>query len=208
MNWPLITHLGDAALVLPLITATALALALQGASQRRATLIWCVICAGSLVLVAASKIAFYGWGTGIRQWNLTSFSGHTVAAWLAWPAVLMLLAPARHPALRTSLIIVGIAIAAIVGWSRVPLGAHPISEVVAGTALGAAAAWLSARVLRRQALGGRGLGLVIATVLALALLSQARMARPDTERWFQAIGVALSGADAPVDRRTWRQPAP
>ena len=208
LNWSLITHLGDAALVLPLIVAAALGLALQGTPQRRAALTWCAIAATSLLLVAASKIAFYGWGTGVRAWDLTCFSGHTVSAWLTWPALLMLSAPRHYRALRIGMLCAGIAIAAVVGWSRVPLGAHPVSEVIAGTALGAAGAWLSVRALRDQALGGRGLGVVMAVLLALALVSQTSVARPNSERWFQAVGVALSGADAPVDRRAWRKGAP
>lgn len=203
MNWPLITHLGDAALVLPLIAVAAMSLALQGVSQRRAARTWGVVVLTSLMLVAASKIAFYGWGTGIRPWNLTCFSGHAVSAWLVWPALLMLLAPTRHRALRMGLLSVGIVIAIVVGWSRVPLGAHPASEVIAGTLLGAAGAGLIVRALWRQALDARGLVLIVALLLALALVSQTGLARPHTEGWFQAIGTALSGADEPVDRRSW-----
>ena len=136
MNWSDITHLGDAALVLPLLVVAMAGLAIQGPGQRRAALRWALIIATCLTLVAASKIAFYGWGTGIRRWNLTCFSGHTVSAWLAWPALLMLMAPARLRALRIALLVIGTAIAACVGWSRVPLGAHPVSEVIAGTLLG------------------------------------------------------------------------
>ena len=203
VNWSFITHLGDAALVLPLLAAAMTGLALQGRPQRRVALQWAAIVATSLLLVAASKIAFYGWGTGIRRWNLTCFSGHTVSAWLAWPALLMLMAPARSRALRIALLLTGIAIAACVGWSRVPLGAHPVSEVIAGTLLGAAAATWIIRALWNQALDKRGIAMLTASLLVLALLTQAGLERPHTERWFQKIGTSLSGTDQPVERSRW-----
>ncbi|MFL6586753.1 MAG: phosphatase PAP2 family protein [Luteimonas sp.] len=205
MNWSRITHLGDAALVLPLLVAAIVGLAIQGPTQRRAAFQWALVIATSLLLVAASKIAFHGWGTGIRRWNLTCFSGHTVSAWLAWPALLMVMAPARLRALRIALLLTGIAIAACVGWSRVSLGAHPVSEVIAGTLLGAGAAGWIIRAMRHQALDRRGIAMLVALLLVLALLTQAGLRRPHTERWFQKIGTALSGAHRPVDRLRWRQ---
>lgn len=204
MNWPLFTHLGDAALVLPLLVTAMARLALQGKPQRRVALQWAAIVATSLLLVATSKIAFYGWGTGIRRWNLTCFSGHTVSAWLAWPVLLMVLAPVRMRTLRIVLTGAGIAIALLVGWSRVPLGAHPVSEVVAGALLGASAAALCIGVLWTQALDLRALVLIGAVVLTLAIVSQAGLDRPHTERWFQAIATTLSGAESPHDRARWR----
>ncbi|TDK30896.1 phosphatase PAP2 family protein [Luteimonas terrae] len=204
MNWSLITHLGDAALVLPLLVTAMTGLALQGKPQRRAALRWAAIVATSLVLVAASKIAFYGWGTGIRHWNLTCLSGHTVSAWLTWPVLPMLVAPARMRSLRIALFVAGIVIALLVGWSRVPLGAHPLSEVIAGALLGACAAGLCIRVLWKQALDMRARALIGAVMLTLAIVSQAGLDRPHTERWFQAIATTLSGAQSPHDRARWR----
>lgn len=205
MNWSRITHLGDAALVLPLLVAAIVGLAIQGPTQRRVALQWALVITASITLVAASKIAFYGWGTGIRRWNLTCFSGHTVSAWLAWPALLMLMAPARLGALRIALLVTGIVIAACVGWSRVPLGAHPVSEVIAGTLLGAAAAAWIIRALWNHAFDNRGIAMLTALLLALALLTQAGLERPHSERWFQKVGTSLSGTDQPVDRSRWQR---
>ena len=181
-------------------------LALQGRPQRRGAFQWAAIVATSLLLVAASKIAFYGWGTGIRRWNLTCFSGHTVSAWLAWPVLLMLLAPERMRALRIVLLLVGIAIAALVGWSRVPLGAHPISEVMAGTILGACAASLWIRALWTTAFDKRAFGLLAAVCCVLALAAKTGADRPNTEQWFQSIATLLSGNEAPTHRPHWQNP--
>jgi hypothetical protein len=205
VNWSRITHLGDAAFVLPLLVAAIVGLAIQGPTQRRAAFQWALIITTSLALVAASKIAFYGWGTGIRRWNLTCFSGHTVSAWLAWPALLMLMPPARSRALRIASLVAGIAIAACVGWSRVPLGAHPVSEVIAGTLLGAAAAAWIIRALWNHAFDKSGIATLAVALLALALLTQAGLKRPYTEGWFQKIGTSLSPANYPVDRSQWRK---
>ena len=205
VNSPLITHLGDAALVLPLLAAAMTGLALQGRPQRRVALQWAAIVATSLLLVAASKIAFYGWGTGIRRWNLTCFSGHTVSALLAWPALLMLMVPVRMRALRIVLLAAGIVIAVCVGWSRVSLGAHPISEIIAGALLGAVAAVCIVRALWNQALDGRAIAVLAALVLVLAALNETALKRPHAERWFQKVGDTLSGADGPVGRAEWRR---
>ncbi|MGO3127134.1 MAG: phosphatase PAP2 family protein [Luteimonas sp.] len=205
MNWSRITHLGDAALVLPLLVAAIVGLAIQGPTQRRAAFQWALIITTSLMLVAASKIAFYGWGTGIRRWNLTCFSGHTVTAWLAWPALLMLLAPVRMRALRMTLLATGIGVAMLVSWSRVPIGAHPISEVIAGTLLGVVAAGWIVRMLWSHALDKRGVAILGALLLALVLLTHTALKPPHTERWFQEVGTAFSGTDRPVDRSRWHR---
>ncbi|MCD9124795.1 phosphatase PAP2 family protein [Luteimonas fraxinea] len=173
MNWSRITHLGDAALVLPLLVAAIVGLAIQRPTQRRAAFQWALIITTSLALVAANKIASCGWGTGIRRWNRTCFSGHTVSAWLAWPALLMLMAPTRLHALSMTLLIAGTA-TALLGWSRVPLGAHPLSEVIARTVLGGVAACLCMRVLCPHALDRRGISLLTAVLLVFGVAQRHR----------------------------------
>nr|WP_255682267.1 phosphatase PAP2 family protein [Luteimonas sp. BDR2-5] len=192
-------------MVLPLLACAAAVLMLQGPEARRRALHWALLVLATLILVAASKIAFYGWGTGVRRWNLTCFSGHAVLAWLTWPCLLMLTVPMRHPKARILACVAGAAIAMVVAWSRVELGAHPVSEVVAGSVLGLAATLVAVRMLRPLALG-RGAFVVGLPVLVLALwLGQAGSVRVPSERWFAKAGMWLSGNETAVDRGAWRR---
>jgi len=207
MPWKALTLLGDAVLVVPLLVALAVWLRVRPAAPRLSgteLLRWASIVAASLALVAGSKIAFYGWGTGIRRWDLTCFSGHAVLAWLLWPVLFALLVPPQQRALRFTATLVGAGLAALVAWSRVPIGAHPPSEVIAGLVLGLCASLATLYLLRRLALDLPGV--VVAAGLAgmLALGTTHVMPRPDTERWFAKAGVALSGAEKPQSRRHWR----
>ena len=130
MPWKALTLLGDAVLVVPLLIGLAVWLRVRPAAPRLSNtelLQWASIVAASLALVAGSKIAFYGWGTGIRRWDLTCFSGHAVLAWLLWPALFALLVPPQQRALRVTATLAGAALATFVAWSRVPIGAHPPS---------------------------------------------------------------------------------
>ncbi|WP_420128992.1 phosphatase PAP2 family protein [Longimicrobium sp.] len=207
MPWKALTLLGDAVLVVPLLAAIAAWLRVRPAAPRLSNgelLQWASIVAASLALVAGSKIAFYGWGTGIRRWDLTCFSGHAVLAWLLWPALFALLVPPPQRALRVMATLAGAGLAALVAWSRVPIGAHPPSEVVAGTALGMCACFFTLRLLRRLALDLRGVVVAAALAGTLVLGTTQAMPRLDTERWFAKTGIALSGAEKPQSRRHWR----
>ncbi|UNK42225.1 phosphatase PAP2 family protein [Luteimonas sp. S4-F44] len=206
MAWNALTPLGDAVLVVPLLVAVALWLRLRPGAARLSTgglLHWAALVAGSLALVAASKVAFYGWGTGIRYWDLTCFSGHAALAWLAWPALFALLVPPRHRALRAVTTLAGAGLAALVAWSRVPTGAHPPSEVIAGVALGLAACLGTLRLLRSLSLDVRGIMLAAGLAGLVALGAARDITRPDTERWFAKAGVAMSGAEKPQSRWRW-----
>lgn len=207
MPWKALTLLGDAVLVVPLLVALAVWLRVRPAAPRLSgseLLRWASLVATSLALVAGSKIAFYGWGTGIRRWDLTCFSGHAVLAWLLWPVLFALLVPPQQRALRLTATLVGAGLAALVAWSRVPIGAHPPSEVIAGTALGVCACVPTLHLLRRLALDLRSVAVAVGLAGALTLGTTQAMPRLDTERWFAKAGVALSGAEKPQSRWRWR----
>ncbi|WP_337245961.1 phosphatase PAP2 family protein [Luteimonas sp. gir] len=207
MPWKALTLLGDAVLVVPLLAGLAVWLRVRPAAPRLSNtelLRWAGIAAASLALVAGSKIAFYGWGTGIRRWDLTCFSGHAVLAWLLWPVLFALLVPPQRRALRVTATLAGAALAIMVAWSRVPIGAHPPSEVIAGMALGVCACVFTLYLLRRLALDLPGVAVAAGLAGTLVVGSTQAMPRPDTERWFAKAGVALSGAEKPQSRRHWR----
>jgi membrane-associated phospholipid phosphatase len=133
--WLAISNLGDAALMLPLaIVCTAwLTRSLTGA---RVAFVWSGLLIGAMTVVGLSKILYAGSGLQIEAIRFRMISGHTMLASAVWPVLLVLTfqdgSANRHRAALWS----GIAIATLIGVSRVRDEAHSVSEVIAGGTLG------------------------------------------------------------------------
>src|SRR5690606_20878348 len=110
MNWQWFVAPGSALYLIPLATLAGLAVMLRSPSGRRPVLAWWSAIAVACLITAASKIAFYGWGTGIRALDLTCFSGHTVISFAVWPVMGMLLAPPSSSAWRTAGLLAGLTV--------------------------------------------------------------------------------------------------
>jgi len=205
MSWTWLTPFGNALWLLPLaILVAAFAMWHERMRHWREVLPWLGALLFASALVAASKIAFYGWGVGVYSLNLTAPSGHAVLAMAFWPVFLMLLAPTRRVTLRTLLAFLGVALGLAVGVSRTVLGAHPPSEVLAGVMIGGVVAAIGVGHMRRLGMG------VAPVVLLLAALVALPSWKPDwiyqhlpSERWFARIATELSGRDKPYNRTGW-----
>ena len=144
----LFTALGSAAVVIPLALAGAIALA----AGRRWPEFW--------VLVAGTAIIFVGVnelkdaidrprpGGGLVEAPGSSFpSGHAAHAVIyIWAAVTVAVRLRPRTARATALVLGGVALAALIGLSRVYLHVHYLSDVSAGWALGVSAYALCALV--------------------------------------------------------------
>jgi len=204
-DWRMFVLPGSAWLVLPLVTVLGAVLAGRDPSARGPVLRWWAAIAAAVLLVAASKIAFYGWGTGVRAWDLTCFSGHTVLGLVFWPVALALLVPPRYRGWRVSMAAAGWVFAGLIGASRVMLRAHPLSEVLAGALLGVIAGGYGLHVLRRHRWPRAwGTGVVAVCLLVTLWLDPRSMHLPDSERWFAQIGATLAGNEKPVSRRAFK----
>lgn len=191
-------------MVWPAILLTAGSLARQGARSASAIRHWLLWLSGACLLVAASKVAFYGWGIGVRAWNLTCFSGHTVLALGFWPMFGAILVSPQRPRLRLAMICLGLCLGILAGLSRALLGVHSLSEVLAGIALGGGVAGLSLRALRAIWLPLGRVLVASAVVLVLSAWGGSRLAPPlPTERWFRQVATALSGNEKPYSRHRW-----
>lgn len=204
-NWQWFVVPGSAVCVLPLVLLIGLVV-LRRPGGRAAVARWWIAVAGGVALVAASKIAFYGWGLGVVAWDLTCFSGHTVLSFALWPVALALTVPPARRHWRWLAISVGVAFALLVGLSRIKLGAHPASEVLAGILLGGSVAMIGLHALRRQWLPLRpsaGAILLLGGVMLLSPPSSHRFPTLPSERWLATVASTVSGREEPYDRAQW-----
>lgn len=212
MYWHLITRLGEVQILLPAALLAAWVLVGRRDSWRTAGMWLC--CLGLAIgLTLASKLAFIGWGLGLPAFNFSGVSGHAMMASALYPVLFATLAPARSMAGRWCAFSVGAALAVLVGMSRVHVGAHSWSEVIAGLALGSA---VTALVLIVQGLP-RGVprfswGAAVGAPLALAAWLTMMPAFGPTFNSHSVVtqwSLRLSGRAAPYTRsdmlREYRQ---
>lgn len=135
MLWNILTYFGDSMLILP--TGIILALfMLWKADSPATTLIWLITLGISGLAVSISKLLFLAWGIGSSTLNFTGFSGHTTMSATLWPVMFWLISQRFSPDRSRLMIAVGYFIAIMVGFSRLALLAHSVSEVISGLILG------------------------------------------------------------------------
>ncbi|TCK38289.1 PAP2 superfamily protein [Paraburkholderia sp. BL8N3] len=198
--WLSITALGSVGVMIPLALAAAAWLAF-GYPWRYACG-WLALLAAASGAVCLTKIAFLGWGIGLRDWDFTGISGHAMVATAVLPVALFVaLLPARS-AIRASGVLLGLVAGVVVGVSRIVLNAHSVSEVVAGCGLGAIVALLFAR-LAWQAEAGKLSATPVAASLALVAITLHGIPVP-TQHWITEIALHLSGHERPYVRARWK----
>jgi len=194
--WPFITNFGDATLMLPSALVVGLLLALG--SGVRGPLLWFGLFAGACLLTAATKIAFFGWGLGNREWDFTGISGHSVQAASVLPTLAWLIF--GQGGRRRQAFWLGAALAVLVSYSRVRLGYHSPAEAVSGTLLGLAVAALCLRLLPAQAALPSWQTLPLALSLLLPLLLVQHGERAPTHHLMQKLGTLAAGIERPYSR--------
>ena len=140
--WHVLTRLGEAQILLPLVGAAALWL-WRAAGQGRLALRWLGAIAVAALLTALSKLAFMGWGLGSARWDFTGISGHAMFAAACLPPLAWVALLARGVRRRRWVVVAAFLLAALVAWSRIEVRAHSPSEALIGFALGAlASGWV------------------------------------------------------------------
>lgn len=203
--WQTITHFGAAGLLAPLAALIALGLWLGG--QHRALWAWLVALSAGSALVLTTKIAFMGWGIGSASLNFTGISGHATLATAIIPMALAMLLSPTHRRSRLVGLVLGLLVGALVSWSRVRVGAHSVSEVVAGFALGTAISLVAIRVLHPPRSAAPRWAAALGFVLLLAFHPVLPAAVP-THTWEERLALALSGRDTPYSRHMLHRAAP
>ncbi|MGQ4607816.1 phosphatase PAP2 family protein [Raoultella ornithinolytica] len=201
MNWQWVSFFGDSTVLLPSAAAVFMVLFLRRPSRQIAWQ-WGLLFGITGAIVSASKLAFMGWGIGIRELDFTGFSGHTALSTAFWPIFLWLLCARGSVALRRIAMVMGYLLAGLVGYSRLAIHAHSPSEVIAGLLLGAIGSALflllqrnSSRVVDAQLSWGGVLSLIIIPVVLLNTGAKA-----PTQSLLGEIAVKLGPLEKPFTR--------
>lgn len=198
--WYSITSLGGAGLTLPLALAIALWLAI-GYTWRMAAA-WLLVLGAAIGVVTVTKLAFLGWGVGIRELDFTGVSGHAMLSTAVYPVALFLMLLPARPSFRLAGVLLGLAAGMIVSLSRVVLSAHSPSEAITGCLVGALAALLFVRWAWRAEPGRLSAWPVVASLMALTVLLHG--VHVPTQRWVTHIALTVSGHEKPFIRARWK----
>lgn len=198
MDWYSLTFFGDSMLLLPsgIIVFAILMFVCRDWKQ---TAQWALLFGGVGAIVCASKLAFIGWGIGIRELDFTGFSGHSALSASIWPVMMWLLTGRFSTAVRKTAVLSGYALALLIGYSRLAIHVHSVSEVISGLALGGAASsaflWLQ-RNIAPPALSYRKIA--AALLLPLLLINNGTIA--PTQGLLEFIAVSIAPIDKPFTR--------
>lgn len=198
MSWRTLTYFGDSMLLIPTAVIIALVLPWKSSSQRT---VWYWLLAFGLagLLVSLSKIMFLGFGIGSARFNFTGFSGHSAMSSTLWPVMMWLISGRWSTFWRAVTIAIGYAIPLMVGFSRLVIHAHSVSEVLAGLLLGftLSSAFLISQ--RRTVLKGfSALQVGVAFLVPLLLMGHGRVAT--TQQFLERLSVKLAGLEKPYKR--------
>ncbi|SFI09745.1 PAP2 superfamily protein [Collimonas sp. OK307] len=178
LEWRTITKIGGSTIMLP--AATAIAAWLLAARAWRSFWVWCLLFGGALLLVAASKIAFVGWGIGIETLDFKGFSGHAMRAAAIIPLLFYLVLQQQTPQIRLTAAVFGVCFAVLVSLSRVLLDFHSVSEAVSGWLMGTSVCL--AFIWQAERLPKPSLNRALITA-SFVLLLAASFARPVPTQW-------------------------
>ena len=206
--WSYITALGGLSVTGSLAVAIAVWLATSHCRVR--ALYWCLLFGAAMVLVIVSKLVFIGWGIGLMSVNFAGFSGHAARAGAVFPVVAYLLTRRCSTPQRRVAVSAGVAVAVLLAYSRVPVGAHSMSEVVLGCALGLlTAAGFIVVVGSPRDFAPRPLlvGLTVAVMLMSSQLESQLAPEFESQQFMTALALNLSGHDRPYQRWDWKPSA-
>lgn len=127
------TDFADQAVILPLVLAVAVALAVQG--WRRGALTWLLVVAAVFSATLFAKLSFLACSPLFGPLDVHSPSGHVAAATVTVGGLAAMLTRRRSTVLPAAILA-----AAVIGMSRLVLGAHSFPEVVIGACIGLAGA--------------------------------------------------------------------
>lgn len=202
IEWNEVTHFGD--FTITSLIAMAIAAWLFVEDEKRLALWWSLLFGAGLGIVVATKMAFIGWGIGIRALDFTGFSGHAMRTAAVMPVLFYLILQRTRLPVRAGGVVIGLAFGALVGMSRISVLAHSISEVVAGWLLGAAVSLMFIRIA--NASPSKHVFKPMRIALCLLVLLPAPYVHPSpTQQWLTELTLYFTGHEHPFPRTQWRR---
>lgn len=203
--WSLLTRLGESQILLPAMAAALVWLWVTG--QPALALRWLAATAVAAALTTLTKVAFLGYEIGYAPLNYTGISGHAMFAAAVWPILLLVIRPPESAPRRAWTVAAGYALAAVLAYSRVRVGAHSPFESLVGFGLGSLA---SGWVLQQGADARRRAPAWLAAALVLWFLALPPSApEAPTHDWVIRLSLAVSERPKPYRRwemhRDWRR---
>lgn len=198
ISWTKIVYLGDTAIMIP--AAAAIMVYLVTGRAWRMACWWCLLFTLGISLVAATKIAFLGWGTGIHSVDFKALSGHATSTTAVIPVILYLLLQRFTPIIRASGILLGIVFGMLMGILLVVLNEHSASEAAAGCILGGL---VSLSFIRYSGTMPSRPNPWLIPVSLLAFLAVWYAEPPSIEYWMERVALYLSGHEKPYHWATW-----
>jgi membrane-associated phospholipid phosphatase len=198
--WYSITNFGGAGLTVPLAIAISLWLAL-GYSWRMAAG-WLVLLGAAIAVVTLTKMAFLGWGVGVRELDFTGVSGHAVLATAVYPVALFLMLLPSRPPVRLAGVLAGLAAGVAISFSRIVLAAHSPSEAITGCVVGAVTGLMFVRWSWNAEPGRLSATPVVVSLIVLTyMLHDVHL---PTQRWVTHLALKVSGHERPFIRARWK----
>lgn len=199
--WALITRLGEAQILLP-AALVAMATLMRQPPARPLVACWLLLLCTAVLLTTASKLAFIGWGFGWPELNFTGVSGHAMFAAAVYPVLFATLVTIIDAQRRKRAIalgcLMGAALALLIGASRVVVGAHTSSEVIAGLVLGGAVS-AATLTLQRPPQSRMSAWMPVAVTMWLVLLPTQAPASSSHSMVTQ-LALSLAGHHTPYTR--------
>lgn len=134
ITWMHVIDVGHTAVMVPVAGAIAAWLILGRAWKLAAC--WCLVFAAGLGIVAASKIAYLGWGLELPAIGFKALSGHAWRAMAVLPVLFFLMLQHAYPRWRMHGLLFGVALGLALDGLLVVFRFHTVSEVVASSVLG------------------------------------------------------------------------
>ncbi|CAB3786057.1 phosphatase PAP2 family protein [Pararobbsia alpina] len=203
--WITITGFGGVAVTVPV--ALAIAAWLVAGMRMRAAFEWLVLLGAAGGLMLLTKLAFLGWGLGIRPLDFTGISGHALMSTMVFPVMLSVILLGAPTLVRRAGFVAGLALGIMIGASRMAVKAHSMSEIVAGCAIGAVVACIFvSRVENHGAPADTTTPHPLLVSLSLvALIGALHGLHLPTQRWVTSLALDLSGHERPFIRARWHR---
>jgi membrane-associated phospholipid phosphatase len=195
-----LSYLGDVAVSASLIMGIALLFALQ--RKWHFVVLWGLLNLLGMGLVLISKVAFIGWGVGIQSIDYTGFSGHAMRAATVLPVIGFLYSEKKTNIVRAGIIVIAIGLSMMIGYSRILLQVHSISEILAGWLLGFAISTYFIYAICQTSRVFHYRPLIPFLIIPLFFLNN--FGATPTQKWLIDLSLYLSGNSQAYTRENWR----